>query len=76
MKKQASIIIVALLFSLAIPAIGYIYLGSLVAFLFLIGYLGGFLLWLFVPAKAPYASIRIPFWATFLTFILLHKLAK
>ena len=73
MKKQASIIIAALLFSLAIPAIGYVYLGPLVAFLFLIGYLGGFLLWMLVPAKAPYASIRIPFWVTLLTFILLHK---
>lgn len=75
-KKQAPLVVCALLFSLAIPALGYIYLGSLIAFLFLIGYLGGFPLWMLIPARAPYASLRIPYWSTLLAFLLLHKVEE
>lgn len=74
MDKRA--IISALLFSVTIPAIGYLYLGALVSVLFLIGYFGGFLLWMLAPAGAPYASIKIPFWATLLAFIFLHKVEE
>lgn len=72
-QKPPILIISALLFSLAIPALGYIYLGTLYALLFLLGYSGGFALWILIPAKAPYASIKVPYWATFLAFLLLHK---
>lgn len=73
MKKQPSTIIFALVFSLIIPVFGYIYTGALIASLFLVGYLAGFFLWLLIPAKAPYAAIRIPYWTTLLVFLLLHK---
>lgn len=43
---QYTRIILAVLFSLIVPALGYVYLGKLYAFLFLVGYLGGFALWL------------------------------
>ncbi|KXJ98026.1 MAG: hypothetical protein UZ17_ACD001002916 [Acidobacteria bacterium OLB17] len=76
MNKRGSTIIVAIVFTLAIPALGYVYLGPLVSILFLIGYLGGFLLWVLVPANVPYSTIRVPFWATFLAFILLHKVEE
>lgn len=75
-KKKPSTIIFALIFSLLIPVFGYFYTGWLIAFLFLIGYLSGFFLWLFFPAKVPYASIRAPYWATLLVFILLHKVEE
>lgn len=73
MTRRPSTIASALLFSLLIPAVGYFYTGWLVALLFLVGYLTGFFLWLFVPTKVPYASIRAPFWTTLLIFLLLHK---
>jgi len=76
MKRQSSTIIFALLFSLLIPVFGYFYTGWLIAFLFLIGYFAGFFLWLFIPTKVPYASIRAPYWATLLVFILLHKVEE
>lgn len=76
MTKQAFTIILALLFALAIPVLGYIYLGALVAFLFLVGYFGGFLLWMLITAKGPYASIKIPYWTTLLAFIFLHKVEE
>lgn len=65
--------ILALLFSLVIPVFGYVYLGSLVAFLFLLGYLGGFILWLLIPTKVSFTRIQIPYWTTLLAFLLLHK---
>lgn len=36
----------------------------------------GFLLWILIPAKASYASIQVPYWATFLAFLLLHKVEE
>lgn len=75
-EERSTLIISAMLFSLAIPALGYIYLGTLYALLFLLGYGGGFVLWILIPAKAPYASIQVPYWATFLAFLLLHKVEE
>lgn len=76
MKKQLSTIIFALLFSLTIPVFGYIYTGTLIASLFLVGYMAGFFLWLVVPHKTPWASIRVPYLATLLVFIFLHKVEE
>lgn len=75
-KKRPLLLVSALLFSLAVPALGYIYLGTLYALLFLLGYGGGFVLWILVPAKAPYASIKVPYWTTLLAFLLLHKVEE
>lgn len=74
--RNRSAVIFASLFSLAVPALGYVYLGALVALLFLLGYVGGFLLWRLVPARASYASIRVPYWTTLLAFIALHKVEE
>ena len=76
MKKQRSTIVFALLFSLMIPIVGYFYTGWLIAFLFLIGYLTGFFLWLINPAKVPFAAIKAPYWVTLLVFIFLHKVEE
>lgn len=76
MKKQPSIIISALIFSLLIPVFGYFYTGWLIALLFLIGYMSGFFLWLFIPAKVPFATIKAPYWTTLLIFIFLHKVEE
>ncbi len=65
----------ALMFSLLIPAIGYVYLGPLVAFLFLLGYLGGFFLWLVVPVRVGWPYVRNPYWAALVIFIL-HKVEE
>ena len=76
MAKQTTTIIFALLSSLIIPAIGYIYLGWLIATLFLIGYLGGFIVWLIAPQNASWSSIKIPFLSTLIAFLLLHKVEE
>lgn len=75
-KKRPSTIIIALVFSLMIPIFGYYYTGWLIALLFLMGYLTGFFLWLFISAKVPFTAIKAPYWTTLLIFILLHKVEE
>lgn len=75
-QKQPSIIAIAFLFSLLIPLIGYIYTGPLIAFLFLLGYLGGFALWLLVPRQTLWSSIRVPYWTAFAIYLFLHKVEE
>lgn len=76
LKRPPLLVVSALLFSIVIPALGYIYLGNLYAFIFLLGYGGGFVLWTLIPAKAPYASIKIPYWTTLFAFLFLHKVEE
>lgn len=76
MERSNLSIITALLFSLIVPLFGYVYLGPLYAVLFLTGYLGGFALWLLVPARAKWTSVRLPYWLTLLAFLLLHKVEE
>ena len=74
MEKKTTLL--ALLFSLLIPAIGYFYTGPLVAFLFLIGYLGGFALWKLIPTQVPWSNIKVPYWTAFAVYLLLHKVEE
>ena len=75
MKKQASTVIAALAFSLAVPAIGYLSFGLVPASIFLVGYLGGFILWMFVPDRASFASVKVLYLVTLLLFIL-HRVEE
>lgn len=74
--KKPVAILIALIFSFLIPAFGYYYLGILYATLFLIGYLGGFFLWIFIPSKTTWATIKVPYWLTLLAFLFLHKVEE
>ena len=58
------------------PLLGYVYLGPLYAGLFLVGYFGGFLLWLRTPSQVAWRAIRLPFWLTLAAFLLLHKVEE
>ncbi|KAF1705403.1 hypothetical protein CSC66_00950 [Pseudoxanthomonas kaohsiungensis] len=59
-----------------VPWLGYVYLGPLYASLFLVGYGGGFALWLLVPAAPLWGSVRLPYWLTLAAFLLLHKVEE
>lgn len=73
MKKNALSIIIALAFTAGALITGYLSLGWLVMLIFSAGYLGGFILWLLVPSRVPFAAIKYPYWLTMVFFILLHK---
>lgn len=70
MAKQPPVVIAAALFTLAIPAIGYLSFGIWIALLLLTGYMAGFVLWMTVPIKVPFGSVIIPYWVTFGIFLL------
>lgn len=72
MKTNRTIVFFALIFTLAVLVLGYIMLGLLPMFLFAFGFLGGFILWLIVPANASFKEIQVPFYVT-LAFFVLHK---
>lgn len=72
-KKSFALIAAALGFALLIPLLGYVYLGTLYASIFLVGYLGGFLLWLSTPSGVGWRRISAPYWLTLVAFLALHK---
>lgn len=74
--QRVTTLIPALVFALAVPFFGYVFLGPLYAILFLTGYLGGFFIWLFAPQQALWSTIKRPYWATMLAFLLLHKVEE
>jgi hypothetical protein len=75
MTRRTTAILLAFLFSLVVPALGYAYLGQFYSLLFLVAYLGGFALWLFAP-KPPWPSLQRPFWLTMTAFFVFHKVEE
>ncbi|MEO6175021.1 MAG: hypothetical protein ABIP27_07710 [Flavobacterium circumlabens] len=73
--KGGGNITIAFLLSILIPAIGYYYLGTLYA-LFAVGYLGGFIFWLYIPSRTKWPLLRAPFWSTMFAFLFLHKVEE
>lgn len=73
--KSTATVICAFLFSLLVPFVGYLSFGIWPALLFLTGYLGGFILWLFLPTRAPFKSIKWTYIATFVLF-LIHRVEE
>lgn len=51
-----------------IPVLGYLTIGMLPAFIFAVGFLGGYLCWLFVRRKPDWNTLRWPYIATMLLF--------
>ncbi len=75
MKINPLTISIALVFTILVPSIGYVSFGPWPALLFLIGYLGGFILLLILPTRAPFSTIRSVYWITFGLFIL-HRVEE
>lgn len=75
MNKRTTTILFALLFTLAVLVLGHVMLGLLPMFLFASGFLGGFILWMVMPAAPPFARIRAPFFIA-LAFFVLHKVEE
>lgn len=76
LKQAPAPIGAALVFSLLVPLFGYSYLGPFYAGIFLVGYLGGFVLWTIAPTGTRWRDIRLPYWLTLASFLLLHKVEE
>ncbi|MCW5711740.1 MAG: hypothetical protein KIT21_31655 [Shinella sp.] len=72
-NRSSHLVAAAFGFSVLVPLLGYLYLGWLYAAIFLVGYGGGFVLWLAAPQGASWESIRLPYWLTLSAFLFLHK---
>ena len=72
MRITRSAIAVAGVMTAAAVILGYVALGALPMFLFAFGFCGGFLWWLYVPSRATFAWIRVPYFLTLALFVA-HK---
>lgn len=75
MKRKPNIIIAAFVFTVAILLLGYFSFGIWTSLIFSSGFLGGFLLWLFLPSVSTFEGIRWPYWIAFFLF-LLHRVEE
>ncbi|SCY25322.1 HXXEE domain-containing protein [Flavobacterium caeni] len=75
MKKKPNIIVAAFVFTVAILLLGYFSFGIWTSLIFSSGFLGGFLLWLFLPSVSTFEGIRWPYWIAFFLF-LLHRVEE
>ena len=75
MRKQPLVIVFALVFTVAVPAIGYVSFGPWTALLFLIGYLAGFILWMVVPTTTSFAPVMVLYWVTAYLFFV-HRVEE
>ncbi len=75
MNSNHVIRITAFLFTAGILLLGYVSFGIWTAFIFTSGFLSGFVLWLLVPPRVPFASIKVPYWLAFALF-LVHRVEE
>lgn len=68
-KKSLPVTLVALFVTLAIPALMFVLLGWIVGLMHLVGFLGGFTIWLLRPTTTPWAKIKIPYFLILVLFI-------
>jgi len=57
---------------LVIPVLGYLNIGLIPALIFLVGFLGGYILWVLSPSQPEWKSIKWPYIATMI-FFAIHR---
>lgn len=67
--------LIALLFTAAVLALGYVAFGFWTAMIFTSGFLTGFILWLLIPARPGFHRIKVPFWLAFGLFMV-HRVEE
>jgi hypothetical protein len=75
MKIKRITISLAFLFTIGVLTLGYISFGIWPTLIFTSGFLGGFILWLIIPAHGSFTTIKVPFWLTFFLF-LIHRVEE
>ncbi len=68
MKKSPDKIVVAFVLILVIPVLGYLNIGLIPAYIFLVGFFGGFILWLSSTSETAWESIKWPYFLTMALF--------
>lgn len=68
-QRNITTIFGAFFFTIGILTFGYISFGFWTTFIFTSGFLGGFLLWLFMPTKVSFNHIKLPYWIALGLFV-------
>jgi len=68
-------IAIAFFYSATILTVGYIAFGFWTTVVFASGFLGGFVLWLFLPSFADFRRIKAPYWLAMAGFIV-HRIEE
>ncbi len=76
MKQHWSHILAALAITIALLLTGYSSFGFWTTVIFSGGFVGGFLMWFFLPSPKNFKSIKLPYWLTLFSFIALHRVEE
>lgn len=61
MEKRPSVVVFALLITASVLALGYVSFGFWTMLIFASGFFGGFVLWLVLPTRATFPTIKAPY---------------
>lgn len=75
MKKDKQTFGLAIAFTVAVPAVGYVSFGIIPALIFLWGYAAGFICWYFSDDTTPIKAVGAIYWITFGLFIV-HRIEE
>ncbi len=75
MSKHPATVLIALLFTLAVLALGYAAFGFWTMLIFTSGFLGGFVLWMLFPAAVTFSAIKVPYFVALALFVL-HRVEE
>lgn len=73
MNKTLNQVLITFTAVWVIPILGYLNIGLIPAIIFLVGFLGGFIMWLIFPMNASWKSVRIPYLLTLFLFVI-HRI--
>lgn len=74
-KRSTKLVIAAFLYTAVTLLLGYLAFGFLTSLIFSSGFLGGFILWYFIPTATPYEKLKIPYFACLALFFL-HRVEE
>lgn len=74
-KRNTKLVVGAFLYTAATLLLGYIAFGLLTSLIFSSGFLGGFILWYFIPSATPYRKLKVPY-ITCLALFFLHRVEE
>jgi len=74
--KKTGHIAITFLYTAGLLITGYLSFGFWTTFIFASGFLGGFIIWLFMPMTVAFQDIKKPYWLTFVFFIFLHRVEE
>ncbi len=74
-RRSTKLVVAAFLYTVITLLLGYLAFGFLTSLIFSSGFLGGFILWYFIPSITPYEKLKVPYFACLALFFL-HRVEE